>query len=77
MKLEIGAWNNLPHLAVVGQPQDFYLWVNDKNTATSSQWLKGKYAFREYAHLRNLFKKNKKAFGVQVIKLHAENKKSN
>lgn len=59
-KLEIGAWNKLPHFAVVGSPVEFYIWINTGRQGGSAYvpgiqgacgWIRGKYAFELYNKL--------------------------
>lgn len=77
-KLEIGKYNNLPHYAVIGEPTDFYVWINTGESlhsyqagkAGASGWIKGNEAFREYNKLRQLYKKDKTAFIDAIVQLH-------
>ena len=69
-KLESGRWNKLPHYAVHGHPQDFYLWVNEDGHGSPSTWIKGAYAFSEYNKMRNMSNKDLVAY---IKKLHSEN----
>lgn len=64
---EVGAWNKLPHYAIVGQPQDFYVWVNDGGTCCSSNWIKGNEAFRLYHELTRIKDKDEFVKRIKVI----------
>jgi hypothetical protein len=39
--IEIGKWNKLPHYMVVGQPQAFYIWINEDDHGSNTSWIKG------------------------------------
>ena len=52
-KLEVGAYNKLPHYAVIGEPVDFYIWINEDGRGDASQWIKGNAAFNLYYKLRD------------------------
>lgn len=75
--METGSYNKLPHYAVIGEPQNFYVWVNEDGRGSASSWLKGKAFFNEYHNLKKILKKNKDEFKKRVIKLHEENPKKN
>jgi len=36
--LELGSYKSLPHYAVIGQPQEFYVYRRTGNTGASSSW---------------------------------------
>lgn len=72
MKLEVGAWNKLPHYSVVGRPTEFYVWVNENGHGSNSVWIKGAEAFTIYNKLRNL---DKKALVVKIKELHSTYRK--
>ena len=82
IKLEIGAWDNLPHYAVVGSPTSFYVWINLKGGAPcwyvsgssgSSGWISGKAAFKHHNKLREYIDKGmKQEFINLIIQLHKE-----
>lgn len=54
--LEVGAYNKLPHYAVIGEPCAFYVWVNEDGHGTYSNWVKGVGAFNTYHKLSKLSK---------------------
>lgn len=69
-KLEIGAWNKLPHYAVIGQSNDFYIWIDDgeiEGLKCASSWIKGRIAFELYYKLKRA---NKEDFISLVKKYH-------
>jgi len=66
-QMEVGAWNKLPHYAVVGDPQRFYVWVNESGHGRSSKWICGKQAFDLYSELRAIKDKKKLADKIREI----------
>ena len=68
--LEVGKWNKLPHYAVIGNPQDFYVWVNEDKFGSNSGWIKGAKAFEAYNKLANLHKKDRVGFVTMVKALY-------
>ncbi len=66
-KLEVGAWNKLPHYLVVGCPNDFYVWINENGGGSASKWYKGASAFSAYY---KLLKAEKQEFINMVKALH-------
>lgn len=73
MKLEVGAWNKLPHYSVVGRPVEFYVWVNEDGHGSNSKWVKGTEAFTLYNKLRGL---NKAELVKSIKQLHKEYSKN-
>jgi len=69
MKVEIGSWNKKPHYSVVGNPQDFYLYINSEEVTSNnwSNWIKGREASSLHGKLKRLHKKDKKAF-IELFK---------
>jgi len=53
-EIEVGSWNNLPHYAITGHPQRFYVWINEDGRGKSSNWIVGKQAFKLYNELRTI-----------------------
>jgi hypothetical protein len=64
--MSVGAYNKLPHYAVVGSPTEFYVWCQqDKSTPghmCNSEWIRGRDAFDTFHKLEKLFKKDKPQF---------------
>lgn len=52
IKMEVGAYNKLPHYAVIGESVDFYIWINEDGRGEASHWIKGNAAFKLYFKLR-------------------------
>ena len=76
MGIEIGAYNKLPHYAVIGPPTAFYVWVNEDGRGVSSNWITGSNAFNKW-HLLKRYKAKDKAKFVSCLKeLFLENEKS-
>ena len=75
MSFEYGAWNKLPHYAMIGTATSFYVWINDGINATSSKWIKGRIAFEEYNKLVNLHGKDKQQFITKIQELHSKFRK--
>ena len=71
-KLEVGAWNKLPHYAVIGEPVEFYVWVNEDDRGLASNWIKGREAFDLYFKLKS---SNKSEFIKLIKKIAEENKR--
>lgn len=67
--MEIGKYNKLPHYSVVGEKNNFYLWVNEDGKGSSSNWIKGRLAFQLFNELRIRFKKDKNGF-IELLKKH-------
>lgn len=69
--LEVGAWNKLPHYSVIGQPQSFYVWVNEDARGSYTKWLTGAAAFTLYNKFRAI--KSKKEFIALAKQVHEGN----
>lgn len=69
MKLEVGAWNKLPHYVVVGSPLNFYVWVAEGTEASNTSWFKGSKAFSAY---NKLLKLNKRDLVTELKRIHLE-----
>lgn len=68
-KLSVGSWNKLPHISVVGEATEFYVWVNEDGRGESSDWIRGREAFELYGNLIQLRKKDKQGFIDEVKRL--------
>lgn len=75
-QLEVGRYNQLPHYAVIGAPQEFYLWVNEDGHGGNSPWQTGPEAFALFHRLRALQAKDKAAFATEVRRLYVGLSKS-
>lgn len=77
--IEVGSYKKFPHIAMVGTPQSFYLWVDEDGTqgvfTCASEWIKGREAFKLYHKLRILYHKDKKQFCEEVRVLHEQYKR--
>jgi len=73
MKMEVGAYNKLPHYAVIGTPIDFYIWKNEEGSGTASQWIQGASAFEAWHKLCHYKVKNKTEFVRYLKVLHMNN----
>jgi hypothetical protein len=69
MKLEVGAWNKLPHYSVQGSPQNFYVWVNEDGKGSNTSWFKGAEAFSVYNKLRGL---SRSLLVKELKRIHSE-----
>jgi hypothetical protein len=76
LDLHVGAWNDLPHFACVGEPTKFYVYLTNKEypKGQHSTWFKGSQYFSTYQKLKHLHKKDKKGFCVMISELLNENK---
>lgn len=75
-EIEVGAWNKLPHYAVIGHPQRFYVWVNEGNGnafTCSSDWIKGKAAFELFHELKQI--KDKKVLVARIKEIYNQFRK--
>ena len=68
--VEVGSYRKLPHYAVVGDAQAFYLWVNEDGYGNNSAWIIGRNAFSAYHKLRKLQEKDKSAFIAEVKRMY-------
>ena len=75
--MEIGKHNKLPHYSVIGEKNNFYLWVNEDGKGSSCNWIKGRVAFQLFNELNARFKKDKKGFVELLKKHHKSNTKAN
>lgn len=70
-KMNVGAYNKLPHYAIVGSATEFYVWCQEDKNALgymcNSEWIRGRDAFDTYHRLEKLFKKNKPGF-ISLLK---------
>ncbi len=73
--MDIGNHKKLPHYSVVGEKNNFYLWVDNDGKGSSSKWIKGSDAFSLYNDLAKLFKKDKKAFVTLLTQQHSRHSK--
>jgi hypothetical protein len=71
--IEVGKWNKLPHYCAIGQPSDFYVYVDEDGFGKSSDWIKGKTAFSLWNELRKI--KDKKLLGNKIKSIYEEHKK--
>ena len=73
-KLELGSHNKLPHYSVIGDPTDFYVWINEDGRGQSSDWVKGQAGlYHELSKLRD--KKNPEF--IQKLKSVFESNRKN
>jgi hypothetical protein len=63
-KMQIGAPDKLPHAAVIGTPDSFYVWLktDDDVVGEPSARIKGAAATSLFASFKHLFKANQAAF---------------
>lgn len=71
--IEVGKWNKLPHYCAVGQPSDFYVYVDVDGCGRSSNWIKGKEAFALWNELRSI--KDKQVLGNKIKSIYEKHKK--
>jgi hypothetical protein len=64
-KLMYGDWKKGNRISVVGEPQAFYLFIEDKG---ASRRFKGKEAFRLYHELKNLYENKHKTRFIKLVK---------
>jgi hypothetical protein len=74
-KLQVGLWNKLPQYCVIGDPVNFYVWVNEDGIGEASKWIKGRDAFMVYGKLVIEHKRSKQKFCEHIKNLLAEHKK--
>ena len=67
--MEIGRHNKLPNYSVIGEKNNFYLWVNEDGKGSSCNWIKGHIAFQLFNELSVKFKKDKTGF-INLLKKH-------
>ena len=62
MKVEVGTYKTDRHIAVIGQPTAFYIWVrkNREDTGRCSNWIRGDLPL--YNKLAETLRKNKTEF---------------
>ena len=75
MRLAVGAYNKLPHYAVIGTAVEFYIWQNEDGSGSASNWIKGAKAFELWHKLNKYIKKDKTKFVSHVKELHTEYRK--
>lgn len=73
--MQIGKWNKLPHYSIVGQPSDFYIWIDKDGRGGNTKWIKGKEAFGIWNRLKKLHKKDKSGFIELAEKVYDKYKK--
>ena len=75
IRMEVGRYNRLPHYAVVGEPADFYVWVNETGEPFvhklqgHSHWIKGRSDI--YFKLKRSLR-DKEEFTKQIKELRAQ-----
>ena len=72
-KLEIGSYKKIPHYAIIGDPTDFYVWINEDGNGQSSEWIKGKANLHH--ELARLHRKKKQDFIDKLKSTFEKNKK--
>lgn len=72
--LTVGAWNKFPHYAVIGDPCNFYLWMQEtkEDRGCNGRWITGSAATTILNKLRELIVKDTAEFVVMFKRLHAE-----
>lgn len=71
--MQYGSNQKLPHVVVIGQPIDFYVWLNEGEKGSASKWIHGAGAFEHYNKMRQMYGKDKQGFIEYAKMLHKEN----
>lgn len=70
--LELGSYKTPSEYAVIGRPQEFYIYIREGTiSGSASKWLKGAEAFKTYNKFRKI--KNKQEFIDLAKQVHKEN----
>ena len=69
--LELGSYKTHSQYAVIGRPQEFYIYIREAtNSGSASKWLKGAEAFKLYNKFRKI--KDKQEFIALAKQVHKE-----